>query len=579
LRPVCLRGEVEIDPHQDDAFGRVIEERKRLAQRDGLDADQRALLGEALKVIANSGSYGINAEMTRLETGANKDEVKVWSLGEPFTLKQDAVEEPGRYSFPPLAAVTTASARLMLALLEHCLSEVGGSYAFGDTDSLAIVATPAGGLVPCPGGDLRMSDGNPGIRALSFAQVEAIAERFRALSPYDREPIPGSILEVEGINFDEQARRRQLYAYAISAKRYCLYVLTDDDPQIVKASEHGLGHLLNPTDPESDERDWIREAWRLIVCDALGVQYNEPGWLDRPALSKLAITSPAMLRPFEDYNQARTARARVRPGSFVLTAQVAPFGYPADVDPGRFRLIAPYETNPGRWRELSWLNLYDGAEYLLAFDGDPAPDVVRAKTYRDVIGLYATQPEPKSSGPDGKPCRRNSDGLLRRRPVSMSTLSLIGKESNKLEEREAGLIGCLDDVLSTYDGGRDTWAELVRPALADLPTSVLTERSGLDPRTIQRIRTGKTTPHSRNQAALALIASDLVAERLAEVGIAASGEPLTRLALYLDSRERLAPRCKHCGEALTRRRTLYCSSACKKRAYRARRSVLGSVCQ
>ena len=39
-------------------------------------------------------------------------------------------------------ASITAAARLMLALLEREVTKVGGSYAFCDTDSLAIVATP-----------------------------------------------------------------------------------------------------------------------------------------------------------------------------------------------------------------------------------------------------------------------------------------------------------------------------------------------------------------------------------------------------------------------------------------------------
>jgi hypothetical protein len=526
-------------------------------------------------VIANSGSYGINAEMTRLELGAKQEQVTVWSLGEPFGAKLDAVEVPGRYCFPPLAAATTGAARLMLGLLEHRIRELGGSFAFGDTDSLAIVATPAGGLVPCPDGDQRLGDRRPAVRALSFEQVDAIVERFRSLSPYDTEVIPGSILEVEKINFDEQGRRRQLYAYAISAKRYCLYVLGEEGyPEIVKASEHGLGHLLNPTDPESDDRDWIREAWRLLLCRALGLPYDEPNWLDRPALSKEAITTPTKLQPFEDYNRARPPREQVRPGSFFLAAQVVPFGYPVGVDPSRFRLIAPYEADPRRWRELPWINLYndaDGTEYPVAFEGDPSPEVVRAKTYRDVIGLYATQPEPKSNGADGKPRGRNTVGLLQRRPVAVSTLSRIGKESNSLEERAGGLIGNLEEVLSDYGDQGEGWLELVRPALADLPTSVLAERSGLDARTIQRIRAGKTTPHARHQAALALIASDLVAERLEEEGIVPPADPVARLALYLDNRERLAPRCKQCGQKTASRRSLYCSPTCKKRAYRERR--------
>ena len=47
----------------------------------------------------------------------------------------------------------------MLALLEACVSEAGGTFAFCDTDSMAIVAREERGLVPCPGGHHRDSGG------------------------------------------------------------------------------------------------------------------------------------------------------------------------------------------------------------------------------------------------------------------------------------------------------------------------------------------------------------------------------------------------------------------------------------
>jgi hypothetical protein len=574
LRPVHLRGEVEIDPCKDDIFRRVIEERKRLDRRDDLDPVERTRLGETLKVIANSGSYGITAEITRHELGSRRQNVTVWSLDEPFTERLSVVEDAGRFCFPPLAAIVTAGARLMLALLEHCVSNEDGSYVFCDTDSLAIVATRQGGeLIACQNGDHLLSDGRAAVRALSLDAVDRIAERFRALSLYDPRAIPGSILKVEKINFDEDGQWRQLYTYAISAKRYCLYVLDEQQrPQIVKASEHGLGHLLNPTDPDSDDRDWIPEAWRLLVCRALGLPVDEPEWLDRPALAKLAITTPATLAPFENYNRDRPAREQIRPSNFLLAAQVAPLGHPTAADPQRFRLIAPYEADPGLWEEVPWFNLYDGAEWRVAFDGDPSPHVIRVKTYRDVLGLYATHPEPKSLGADGKPCGRSTRGLLSRRPVTMSTLTLIGKESNKLEERSRGLIGDINDTLSTYGADRHGWSELVLPALADLPTKPLAERTRLDPRTIQRIRAATSTPRQQHRTVLTLVASDLVGDVLAQFGFVVPDDPVARLALYVDNRQLFTQRtCASCGATLGNGPACYCSPACKKRAYRDRR--------
>lgn len=53
----------------------------------------------------------------------------------------------------------------MLALLEHSVVELGGTYAMEDTDSMAIVATETGGLIPCPGGPLRDNKGREAVKA------------------------------------------------------------------------------------------------------------------------------------------------------------------------------------------------------------------------------------------------------------------------------------------------------------------------------------------------------------------------------------------------------------------------------
>src|SRR5262249_49078036 len=170
----------------------------------------------------------------------------------PFTAKVAAPEEPGEFCFPPLAACITGAARLMLAVLERCVTDAGGTYAFCDTDSMGIVATERGGLIACPGGPYRLPKGDAAIEALPWGTVEAIRERFAALNPYDHAVVPGSILKVEDENFAPVTReRRQLYCYAISAKRYCLYNLdASGEPILRKVSEHGLGGVyLDPTHP------------------------------------------------------------------------------------------------------------------------------------------------------------------------------------------------------------------------------------------------------------------------------------------------------------------------------------------
>jgi len=65
LKPISLRRAIEVDPREKDFFKVVIEERKRLATRTDMPKSEKNRLDKALKVIANSTSYGIYAEMNR----------------------------------------------------------------------------------------------------------------------------------------------------------------------------------------------------------------------------------------------------------------------------------------------------------------------------------------------------------------------------------------------------------------------------------------------------------------------------------------------------------------------------------
>jgi hypothetical protein len=72
LRPVFLRGEVRVDPAEEDFFRVVIQERYRLSART---ADPEAKRLDAfLKVLANAASYGIYAEIVRHELSGRKRE-------------------------------------------------------------------------------------------------------------------------------------------------------------------------------------------------------------------------------------------------------------------------------------------------------------------------------------------------------------------------------------------------------------------------------------------------------------------------------------------------------------------------
>ncbi len=110
------------------------------------------------------------------------------------------------------------------------------------------------------------------------------------------------ILKIEDVNrvdSDPQKERRQVFGYAISAKRYVLYTQDGADVSIVKASGHGLGYLYPAKegfDKRADAPEWVVEAWDWLLRKELGLKFREPSWLDLPGMMRMALTSPNVMR-------------------------------------------------------------------------------------------------------------------------------------------------------------------------------------------------------------------------------------------------------------------------------------------
>jgi hypothetical protein len=75
---------------------------------------------------------------------------------------------------------------------------------------------------------------------------------------------------------------------------------------------------------------------------------------------------------------------------------------------------------------------------------------VLVKNHRRVLDEYSNHPEVKSAMPDGQPCDRRYKGLLSRRIIRAAGLIHIGKESNQLDDVEAGAIVDPGDVYTSY---------------------------------------------------------------------------------------------------------------------------------
>jgi len=228
-----------------------------------------------------------------------------------------------------------------------------------------------------------------------------------------------------------------------------------------------------------------------------------PDWVHHPAVSRVSVSTADLWATFETLNARRPYAEQIKPTNFGLSVSTAALGYPIDVDPARFHLVAEYERNPARWRTMDWLNKYSGEMYQIAVGRDAPADRVQVKSYGDVLMEYRVHPEPKSRGTDGCPCDRATTGLLTRRPVREGVRRYVSEEYNCLEDVQHGLVHDVREVQATYtDVHQDPWQRDAVPLLRRMPRAVLARKARVSARAIQAIRNERSLPSPKTRRAL-----------------------------------------------------------------------------
>ena len=422
LKPIKLfgRDDFTVDPLSEDVFTRFIDMRDD-AKAKGDPAEK------AIKIIANSTSYGIFIEVNH-DNAPKPEAIAIYGPSGACQLtKSTAIEEPGRYFHPLLGVLITGAARLMLGLSECLTLKAGLKWTFCDTDSLAI-ARP---------------DEMP--REEFRTRSQWVVDQFVSLNPYKK---TGSILQIEDVNYaiGNAKQLEPLYAFAISAKRYALFNIDElGKPVIRKASAHGLGHLMAPYGDNDAAigipkpltgigvNRWQYDYWFKLIEAGLSDKPRElpldyHSKLKAPALSRYGATSPQMLAWMKTYNEDRDYRDQIKPYGFMVSftardSVYCDFPEPILIDPSKRgrpnsertpKPSAPFDRDP----EVAVAGAFD------RISGEP---VARCglKTYAEALAGYHLHPEDKFDNASYWDC-----GETRRRDVVAMTVGLIGKEAN-----------------------------------------------------------------------------------------------------------------------------------------------------
>lgn len=520
LKPIGLLGRITIAPYRDDPYRELVimreQEKARLenapeAERAALDA-----FSQLLKIMVNSASYGIFVQVN-----VANEERKVARLVHvhglpPFVARIAKSESPEPYFHPLLGTLITGAARLMLALAQHRAGEEGLGWAFCDTDSIALAKPDA------------MADPD------FIARAERVSAWFKPLNPYG---LGKSLLKVEDVNYRLGTREHEpLYCYAIASKRYALFNIGSNGvPVIRKATAHGLGHFVAPygddngapgfPPPLADLKAgkdrlarWQYDVWFAILSHELSpavrddptgmscrVKFDYHPALSRPAVSKYAATSPAMLRWLDPINRDLAYPDRVKPFGLLygLHAKRRPKDFTgvhalAGTNPNELHPIAPF--HPGLETAVS-----------LAFDrvtGRPI-DSADLQTYADALFNYPYKQESKFL--NGEAFQR---GVTRPRHVIAVGVHYTGKEADRWEEDF--LIGLGHEPMTKFGSHPKAAVEVyteIRMAVRVHGAKPVSDATGLARTTIDKVCDGQfvrtKVSHESIKAGLQHLALDL----------------------------------------------------------------------
>jgi hypothetical protein len=486
LNAIKLRGAISVDPRKEDFFTRVIEYRKQNKK------DNR--LQYFLKILANSTSYGTYLELNPTKVDLrNHLRINVYSGEQKIEPDMpETIEQPGRFYFPLLGALITSGGRLLLAMIERCVRDAGGTYLCCDTDSLIIVASENGG-------EIQMPDGNSPIKALSWKKVRRIARRFDSLSPYNRKIVP-NLLRLTDDNFKKNGNQRQLFGLSIAAKRYVLYRTKCGKAYcshrkcvtIVDPKAHGLIFMAPSEKRENGLPKWWFELWRFLLAlefkQIIDPNFNvlmvggrvvdantstdmdgQPSWISLPAMMKMRISTPHYLEQM---------KSRATPFGFVL--------HPRTRDKLGLTLLTPFSKDRTKWAHSVCINTRDGKSYCL--NKLSRADVI---TLGDILCGYIQHPEIKSLGPDGEKCKGHTRGLLRRIAIKGGLQHCIGKEVSRFDQGKTDFIENIDDVSVHYGGRRVAANKSLIEEIKARGLRKTTRQTGLDRKTIRAILMGK----------------------------------------------------------------------------------------
>lgn len=523
LEPVRLPSGASVDLTREDYGQALITERELASAGAAMCGHNRVTFAKGLAV---SGAWGIFARVDRRQSRTPVDAWAVGPFGDVLSAMTNRPDLAGPRTLWHLAAAMPAACRAIVGIacqdIEH---DLGGSIAAIAVDSIAVPAALDGRLEACAGGPQRLRDGTEAIRLASSEALGSVLSRFDRLLY----PDGGAAWKIE-----HDTLARPTAGLVVGVNKLLLGRACEGGWTLVRSSDTGLGdHFLDPTGTgarlDDGRTTWSAELEERLLADVAGrgngasmrVPPDLPPWASLPALR------PGRASSLDDLRRLRRQLGdeTVMPFARYVTVDTGSAAAPICLGSGR---------DPAAWR--SWRFARAGAPCQVAVPdehgdllvSDGAGPIVVGRRVKDVLRPWLAEHDPTTGGP--------ARGLRHVLPVQShpALVEVVGRSGEAAGEVAA------DDPLVFSAGDRGS---LLAEAGALASGAELARRTGLRPRTAQRVVAGDVVP---------------------------SEETIGRLAATEPVEDRP---CTGCGTPLSgRTNRRWCTEQCRARSARERRA-------
>jgi hypothetical protein len=216
------------------------------------------------------------------------------------------------------------------------------------------------------------------------------------------------------------------------------------------------------------------------------VKVDEPDWLDRPAMMRIPVSSPAVFGRL---------KAFCKPYDFVLAPVIREGDVQLAEEAEKPILVTRFNKDSEEWSAATYYNVRSGDPYSITTGESVSDNVIPVRSYRFVVNAYANNAESKFNGPDGTQCHPWTRGILQRMHVVAGEHRYCGKEfKRKLEQ------GPVDHEVEfkckVYENGRVAAGPETLRQLAGFSERQIREATGVRRDTIRLLRHGKGVKRS-----------------------------------------------------------------------------------